>query len=125
MNMQTIQVMILLLDAFIALAPWRTVTEMMDRIGCDVSESLARGLVIAAACAGICALSTASIFASLPLIGYFGSAVQTSAAVQLYPVRILSRFNGTEAALQITNIIAAAGPVCWIAGEKRGGTFHA
>jgi hypothetical protein len=33
MNMQTIQIMILLLDGFIKLAPWRIVTETMDRIG--------------------------------------------------------------------------------------------
>jgi hypothetical protein len=32
MNMQTIQIMILLLDGFIKLAPWRIVTETMDRI---------------------------------------------------------------------------------------------
>jgi hypothetical protein len=37
MNMQTIQIMILLLDSFIKLAPWRTVTETMDRIGCGAS----------------------------------------------------------------------------------------
>jgi hypothetical protein len=34
MNMQTIQIMILLLDSFIKLAPWRIVAETMDRIGC-------------------------------------------------------------------------------------------
>jgi len=51
MNMQTIQIMILSLDSFIKLAPWRIVTETMDRIGCSASESLARSLVvIAAAC---------------------------------------------------------------------------
>jgi hypothetical protein len=71
MNMQTIQIMILLLDSLIKLAPWRIVTEMMDRIGYGASESLARNLgVIAAACAGLCAPSTASIFGSLLLIVY-------------------------------------------------------
>ena len=49
MNMQAIQIMILLLDSFIKLAPWRIVTETMDRIGCSASESLARSLVVIAA----------------------------------------------------------------------------
>lgn len=66
MNMQTIQIMILLLDSFIKLAPWRIVTETLDRIGCDASESLARSLVvIVAACAGLCMLPAASIFRAL------------------------------------------------------------
>jgi hypothetical protein len=63
MNMQTIQIMILLLDCFIKLAPWRIVPETMDRIGCGASESLARSpAIIAAACAGLCALPMAPIF---------------------------------------------------------------
>jgi|GEM_PF-5851620 len=71
MNMQTIQIMILLLDGFIKLAPWRIVTEMTDRIGYGASESLARNLgVIAAASAGLWVPSTASILGSLLLIGY-------------------------------------------------------
>ena len=66
MNMQTIQIMILLLDSFIKLAPWRIVTETLDRIGCGASESLARSLVvIVAACAGLCTLPAASIFRAL------------------------------------------------------------
>jgi hypothetical protein len=61
MNMQTIQMMILLLDGFIKMEPWRIVTEAMDRIGYGASESLARSLgVIAAACAGLCAFPMAS-----------------------------------------------------------------
>lgn len=51
MNMQTIQIMILLLDGFIKLAPWRIVTETVDRIGYGASKNLARGLrVVAVAC---------------------------------------------------------------------------
>ena len=58
MNMQTIQIMILLLDGFIKLAPWRTVTETMDRIGYAASESLARSISVAfAACTGNASLS--------------------------------------------------------------------
>jgi apolipoprotein N-acyltransferase len=76
MNMQTIQILILLLDGFIKLAPWRIVTETMDRIGYGASESLARSLCIfAAACAGLCALPTASIFGPALLTGYFGGAI--------------------------------------------------
>jgi hypothetical protein len=37
MNMQTVQIVILLIDGFIKLVPWRTVTETMDRIGCGAS----------------------------------------------------------------------------------------
>ena len=42
MNMQTIQIMILLLDGFIKLAPRRTVTEGTDRFG--YGKDLARSL---------------------------------------------------------------------------------
>jgi hypothetical protein len=76
MNMQTIQIMILLLDGFIKLAPWRTVTETMDRIGYAASESLARSLGVAlAAYAGFCPFPTASIFGPLLLTGYFAGVV--------------------------------------------------
>jgi hypothetical protein len=40
MNMQSIQITILLLDSFIKLAPWRIVTEAMDRIGCGARGRL-------------------------------------------------------------------------------------
>jgi hypothetical protein len=61
MNMQTIQIVILLLDGLIKLAPWRIVTEAMDRIGYGVSESLARGLrIVAVSCADHCAVLMAS-----------------------------------------------------------------
>jgi hypothetical protein len=74
MNMQTIQMLILLLDGFIKLAPWRIVTEVMDRTGS--SESLARGLrILAAACAGLGALPTTSIFGRLLLTGYFDGVI--------------------------------------------------
>ena len=42
MNMQTIQIVILLLDGVVRLAPWRIVTETMDRIGYGASEGLVR-----------------------------------------------------------------------------------
>ncbi|MFZ0767565.1 hypothetical protein [Bradyrhizobium sp.] len=80
MNMQAIQIMILLLDSFIKLAPWRIVTEAMDRIGCGASDSLARSLVvIAAACAGLCTLPAASIFGPLLLVPTFRSSCSIAA----------------------------------------------
>ncbi len=76
MNPQTIQILFLLFDGIIKLAPWRTVTETMDRIGYDASESLARSLgVIAAACAGLFALPLTSMFGPALLTGYFGGAM--------------------------------------------------
>jgi hypothetical protein len=44
MNMQNIQILFLLVDTVIKLAPWRIVTETMQRIGYDANESLARSL---------------------------------------------------------------------------------
>ena len=44
MNVQNIQILFLLFDNVIKLAPWRIVTETMQRIGYDASESLARSL---------------------------------------------------------------------------------
>jgi hypothetical protein len=77
MNMQTVQIMILLVDSFIKLAPWRIVTETIDRIVCGASEALARSLLVFAttACAGLCAPPTVSIFGPLLLIGYIGGMV--------------------------------------------------
>ncbi len=39
MNMQTIQILLLLLDGIVKLAPWRIVMETMDRIGYGAAES--------------------------------------------------------------------------------------
>lgn len=76
MNMQSIQILFLLLDSIIKLAPWRIVTEAMDRIGYGASESLARSLgVVAASCAGLCALPPTSILGPALLTGYVGGAM--------------------------------------------------
>ena len=76
MNMQTIQIMILMLDSVIKLAPWRIVTEAMDRIGYGAGESLARALRIAAvSCADHCAVLMASIFGPLVLTRFFGGTI--------------------------------------------------
>jgi hypothetical protein len=76
MNMQTIQIVVLLLDGLIKLAPWRIVTEAMDRIGYGAGESLARGLrIVAVSCADHCAVLMASIFGPLVLTGFFGGVI--------------------------------------------------
>jgi len=76
MNMQSIQMMILLLDGFIKLAPWRIVTEALDRIGCGASEGLARGLrIFFVTCADLRVLPMASIFDPQLLTRYFGGAI--------------------------------------------------
>jgi Na+-transporting NADH:ubiquinone oxidoreductase subunit NqrE len=41
MNLQNIQILFLLLDSVIMLAPWRIVTKMVDRIGYAVGRGLA------------------------------------------------------------------------------------
>ena len=63
MNMQTIQILLLLLDGIVKLAPWRIVTETMDRIGYGASESLARSFGAIAVCAGLC------VFPPIPMLG--------------------------------------------------------
>ena len=47
MNIQTIQIMILLLDGIIKLAPWRVVMEVMGRIGYRSRQNPVRGLRLA------------------------------------------------------------------------------
>lgn len=70
MNMQTFQIMILLLDAFIKLAPWRTVTQALGRIGYGLSEGFIRGLKLATpAIAGLGLIAIASVFGPA-LAGY-------------------------------------------------------
>jgi hypothetical protein len=54
MNMQTIQILFLLIDSIIKLAPWRIVTEAMDRIGHGASESLARARCLRPRSSGLC-----------------------------------------------------------------------
>ncbi len=48
MNLQNIQILCLLLDSFIMLAPWRIVTKAVDRIGYAAGRGLARSLGIVA-----------------------------------------------------------------------------
>ena len=76
MNMQTIQILFLLFDGVIKLAPWRTVTEAMERIGYGANESLARNLsLIAVVCAGLFTFRPTFIFGAILLAGYLGGAM--------------------------------------------------
>ena len=72
MNMQTFQIMILLLDAFIKLAPWRVVTEAMGRIRYEFCESLVRGVRLTIpAIVGLCVIAIASISGPVFAVGCF------------------------------------------------------
>ena len=68
--------MFLLFDGAIKLVPWRVVTETMDRIGYDSSESLARSLgIIAVVCTVLYAVPPTSIVGAILLTGYLGGAM--------------------------------------------------
>jgi hypothetical protein len=74
MNIQTIQIMILLLDGFIKLAPWRVVIEAMGRIGDGSRESLVRGLRLAIlAIVGFGVAAMVSIFEPAFFVGVIPS----------------------------------------------------
>ncbi len=76
MNMQTIQILWLLLDGIVKLAPWRIVTETMDRIGYAASESPARSFgAVAVVCAGLCVFPPAPILGAILPAGYVGGAM--------------------------------------------------
>jgi hypothetical protein len=76
MNMQTIQIFFLLFDSMIKLAPWRIVTETMERMGYGASEGLARSLgviaVIAVVGAMLYVFPPTSIVGPILLTGCFG-----------------------------------------------------
>jgi len=76
MNMQTIQILFLLVDGIVKLAPWRVVTETMERIGDGADQSLARSLsVIAVVCAGLLTLPPTLMFGAILPAGYLGGAM--------------------------------------------------
>jgi DoxX-like family len=73
MNMQNIQILFLLFDNVIKLAPWRIVTETMQRIGYGVREGLARSLgVLAIVGAMLYVFPPNSIVGAVLPAGYFG-----------------------------------------------------
>jgi hypothetical protein len=71
MNMQTIEIMILLLDGFIKLAPWRSVMEAIGRIVDREGKSLLSFSRATAVLAGLCVIAAASIFRPASMAGYF------------------------------------------------------
>jgi len=74
MNMHTIQILFLLLDSAIKLAPWRIVTETLDRIGYGASETILRILgIIAVSCAGLCGFPPIPVIGSLLLTSDLGA----------------------------------------------------
>jgi hypothetical protein len=76
MSVQNIQILFLLFDSIIELAPWRIVTEMMQRIGYDASESLARSLrTIAVVGALLYAFPPTPIVGAVLPAGAFGGAM--------------------------------------------------
>lgn len=82
MNMQSIQILFLLLDGIIKLAPWRIVTETTDRIGYGSSESLVRSLgIVAFVCAGPHAFALASILGAILLTGQLGDAMASHVGI--------------------------------------------
>lgn len=73
MNMQTIQILFLVFDGIVELAPWGNFAETLNRVGYGAGESLARYLgILAVVCAGFCVFSPASILGPVLLTGYFG-----------------------------------------------------
>jgi DoxX-like family len=76
MNMQNIQMLFLLFDTVIKLAPWRIVTETMQRIGYDMRESLVRSLgAVAVVGALLYVFPPASIVRAVLPAGCFGGAM--------------------------------------------------
>ena len=76
MNMRTIQILFLLVDGIIKLAPWRIVTETMDRMGYGSSKTLARSLgAITLFCTVLYAVPPTSILGAILLTGYLGGAM--------------------------------------------------
>ena len=74
MNMQTIQIMILMLDTF-KLAPWQIVTDGVDRIGYGAGACLARSFgVVLAVLAGLFALPLVPIVGPLSVNVYLPAA---------------------------------------------------
>jgi hypothetical protein len=76
MNLQNIQILFLLLDSVIMLAPWRIVTKAVDRIGYVVGRRFARSLgIVAVVCAVLYAFPPVSLFGAILSAGDFTSAM--------------------------------------------------
>jgi hypothetical protein len=81
MNLQNIQILFLLLDSVVMLAPWRIVTKAVDRIGYAAGRGLARSLalrslaIIAVVCAVLYVFPPVSLFGAILSAGDLTSAV--------------------------------------------------
>jgi hypothetical protein len=81
MNLQNIQILFLLLDSVVMLAPWRIVTKAVDRIGYAAGGGFAQSLglrslaIIAVVCAVLYAFPPVSLFGAILSAGDFNSAM--------------------------------------------------
>jgi hypothetical protein len=76
MNMQNIQILFLLLDSLMMLAPWRIVTKAVDRIGYAAGRGLARNLaIIAVVCIVLRVSPPVSILGAILPVGDLNSAM--------------------------------------------------
>ena len=76
MNLQNIQILFLLLDSVIMLAPWRIVTRAVDRIGYAAGRRLVRSLaIIAVVCAVLYVFPPVSLFGAVLSAGDLASAM--------------------------------------------------
>jgi hypothetical protein len=81
MNTQNIQILFLLLDSVVMLAPWRIVTKAVDRIGYAVGRRLAQSLcirilaIIAVICTFLYVFPPVSVLGAILPVGDFTSAM--------------------------------------------------
>jgi hypothetical protein len=128
MNMQTIQIAILLLDTFIKLAPWRTVTEAMGRIGRVSSEGLARRFRFAVALfAGPGLIALAPIYAAVfehvgsGRIEILNASPRSKIAINLDVVKPLQG-HGTAEFAMVPERAAAAARIVTSEFQQQGGS---
>jgi hypothetical protein len=99
MNMQNIQILFLLLDSVVMLAPWRIVTKAVDRIGYAAGRGFARCLGIAAVvCAVLYAFPPVSLFGAILSAGDFSSVMVSHLRIG-YPLISITLFGGYLGAL--------------------------
>jgi hypothetical protein len=82
MNMQTIQIMILMLDTF-KLAPWQIVTDAIDRIGYGAGGCVARSFsIVLAVVGGLFALPL------VPIVGPLSVSIYLPAAISPHTITV-------------------------------------
>jgi hypothetical protein len=76
MNLQNIQILFLLLDSVIMLAPWRIVTKTAERIRYAVGRGLVQSLaIVAVVCTFLYVFPPVSLFGAILSAGDFNSAM--------------------------------------------------